>query len=80
MVEQSHQLVQKLWNYCNILRDDGLVLGPLVLGPGITILSILTEWVDDGLLYFDYPSTESLLSAGGQLGKRSGREQNTPTH
>jgi hypothetical protein len=24
MVDQSHQLVQKLWNYCNILRDDGL--------------------------------------------------------
>jgi len=21
-VESSHQLVQKLWNYCNILRDD----------------------------------------------------------
>lgn len=20
----SHQLVQKLWNYCNVLRDDGL--------------------------------------------------------
>ncbi len=24
MPEQSTQLVQKLWNYCNILRDDGL--------------------------------------------------------
>jgi type I restriction enzyme M protein len=22
MADQSHQLVQKLWNYCNILRDD----------------------------------------------------------
>ena len=22
-----HQLVQKLWNYCNILRDDGLSYG-----------------------------------------------------
>ena len=21
-MESSHQLVQKLWNYCNILRDD----------------------------------------------------------
>jgi type I restriction enzyme M protein len=20
----SQQLVQKLWNYCNVLRDDGL--------------------------------------------------------
>jgi hypothetical protein len=24
MAEQSSQLVQKLWNYCSILRDDGL--------------------------------------------------------
>jgi type I restriction enzyme M protein len=27
MAEQSSQLVQKLWNYCNILRDDGLSYG-----------------------------------------------------
>ena len=27
MTEQSSQLVQKLWNYCNILRDDGLSYG-----------------------------------------------------
>jgi len=27
MADQSHQLVQKLWNYCNILRDDGLSYG-----------------------------------------------------
>jgi type I restriction enzyme M protein len=26
-MENSHQLVQKLWNYCNILRDDGLSYG-----------------------------------------------------
>lgn len=24
------QLVQKLWNYCNILRDDGLAYGDYV--------------------------------------------------
>jgi len=24
MLNHSTQLVQKLWNYCNILRDDGL--------------------------------------------------------
>ena len=30
MAEQSHQLVQKLWNYCNILRDDGLSYGEYV--------------------------------------------------
>ena len=27
MAEQSTQLVKKLWNYCNILRDDGLSYG-----------------------------------------------------
>jgi len=48
-----------------------------MMGPGITILSILNELVDDGLLYFDYPLTESLVGAGGQLGKCSGREQDT---
>ena len=26
----SHQIVQKLWNYCNILRDDGLSYGDYV--------------------------------------------------
>ncbi|HJX09067.1 MAG TPA: hypothetical protein VJ733_01035 [Candidatus Binatia bacterium] len=24
---ESGQLIQKLWNYCNILRDDGLSYG-----------------------------------------------------
>ena len=27
---ESSQLVQKLWNYCNILRDDGLSYGDYV--------------------------------------------------
>ena len=26
----NQQLVQKLWNYCNILRDDGLSYGDYV--------------------------------------------------
>jgi len=26
-MDYSHQLIQKLWNYCNILRDDGLSYG-----------------------------------------------------
>jgi type I restriction enzyme M protein len=30
MDNQSNQLVQKLWNYCNILRDDGLSYGDYV--------------------------------------------------
>jgi type I restriction enzyme M protein len=27
MADQTNQLVQKLWNYCHILRDDGLSYG-----------------------------------------------------
>jgi type I restriction enzyme M protein len=29
-VNHSHQIVQKLWNYCNVLRDDGLSYGDYV--------------------------------------------------
>jgi type I restriction enzyme M protein len=30
MTDHSRQLVQKLWNYCNLLRDDGLSYGDYV--------------------------------------------------
>ena len=30
MVSDSNGLVQRLWNYCNILRDDGLSYGDYV--------------------------------------------------
>src|SRR5207249_9692686 len=30
MEPQSKQIVQKLWNYCNLLRDDGLSYGDYV--------------------------------------------------
>ena len=26
----SNQIVQKLWNYCNVLRDDGMSYGDYV--------------------------------------------------
>jgi hypothetical protein len=32
MADQSTQLVQKLWNYCNILRDDLSACGPAQAG------------------------------------------------
>ena len=44
----SADIVGKLWNYCNVLRDDGMSYG-------------------------DYPSAESILSAGEGL--RTGSEQ-----
>jgi type I restriction enzyme M protein len=30
MPDASHQIVQKLWNYCNVLRDDGMSYGDYV--------------------------------------------------
>src|SRR5215210_1766670 len=30
MTDHARQLVQKLWNYCNLLRDDGLSYGDYV--------------------------------------------------
>ncbi len=30
MDSHSRQLVQKLWNFCNLLRDDGLSYGDYV--------------------------------------------------
>ena len=30
MTEHSQRLVQKLWNYCTVLRDDGLSYGDYV--------------------------------------------------
>jgi type I restriction enzyme M protein len=30
MADSSQQTVQKLWNYCNVLRDDGVSYGDYV--------------------------------------------------
>jgi type I restriction enzyme M protein len=30
MNTNTHSLVQKLWNYCNVLRDDGMSYGDYV--------------------------------------------------
>ena len=30
MSNGSNQIVQKLWNYCNVLRDDGMSYGDYV--------------------------------------------------
>ena len=30
MNNHSQQIVQKLWNYCNVLRDDGMSYGDYV--------------------------------------------------
>jgi type I restriction enzyme M protein len=30
MTDHSQQIVQKLWNFCNVLRDDGMSYGDYV--------------------------------------------------
>ena len=35
-MSNAPQLVQKLWNYCNILRDDGLSYGEISEVTGMT--------------------------------------------
>lgn len=34
MTNHSQQIVQKLWSYCNVLRDDGLSYGDTWTGGG----------------------------------------------
>ena len=32
----TNTIVQKLWNYCNVLRDDGMSYGDYVEQPALT--------------------------------------------
>ncbi len=54
MPEQSTQLVQKLWNYCNILCDDGLSYGDYV--EQFTVLLFLKMADEQSKLPFHKPS------------------------
>jgi type I restriction enzyme M protein len=54
MADQSTQLVQKLWNYCNILRDDGLSYGDYV--EQLTFLLFLKMADEQSRPPFDKPS------------------------
>src|SRR4051795_719633 len=49
-MSNPQQLVQKLWNYCNILRDDGLSYGDYV--EQLTFLSRLKSKGKSGDLRF----------------------------
>lgn len=62
------QLVQKLWNYCNVLRDDGLSYGDYPSAWLRTSSEQLTF-----LLFLKMMHEHSRM-----LGKCSGREQNVP--
>jgi type I restriction enzyme M protein len=54
VAEQSTQLVQKLWNYCNILRDDGLSYGDYV--EQLTFLLFLKMADEQSRAPFNKPS------------------------
>jgi len=54
MADNSHQLVQKLWNYCNILRDDGLSYGDYV--EQLTFLLFLKMADEQSRAPFNKPS------------------------
>ena len=55
-------LVQKLWNYCNILRDDGLSYGDYV--EQLTFLLFLKMADEQARPPFNPPSPDGLQRAG----------------
>ncbi len=58
----SQQLVQKLWNYCNILRDDGLSYGDYV--EQLTFLLFLKMADEQSRPPFNKPLPSPEVSAG----------------
>jgi len=64
----AHQLVQKLWNYCNILRDDGLSYGDYA-----------SAWLSTGSEQLTFLLFLKMADGSGtrQLGKLGGREQDS---
>ena len=62
MPDHSTQLVSKLWNYCNILRDDGLSYGDYV--EQLTFLLFLKMADEQSKPPFNPPSPDGLRRAG----------------
>lgn len=70
MTNQSATIVQRLWNYCNVLRDDGVSYGDYV--EQLTYLLFL-KMDDENNLYLGKPSVippdlnwQSLMSKSGE--------------
>ena len=70
MSTQSATIVQRLWNYCNVLRDDGVSYGDYV--EQLTYLLFL-KMDDENNLYLGKPSVippdlnwQSLMSKSGE--------------
>jgi type I restriction enzyme M protein len=75
MADQSTQLVQKLWNYCNILRDDGLSYGDYV--EQLTFLLFLKMADEQSKPPFNKPSPVPQDFDWQSLLKRDGDELET---
>jgi type I restriction enzyme M protein len=75
MTEHSTQLVQKLWNYCNILRDDGLSYGDYV--EQLTFLLFLKMADEQSQAPFNKPSPIPKEFDWQSLLKRDGDELET---
>jgi type I restriction enzyme M protein len=72
MSDNSNQLVQKLWNYCNILRDDGLSYGDYV--EQLTFLLFLKMADEQSRVPFNKPSPIPKSFDWPSLLKRNGDE------
>ena len=67
-MSNPQQLVQKLWNYCNILRDDGLSYGDYV--EQLTYLLFLKMADEQSRPPFNKPSAVPKQYGWDALGKR----------
>jgi type I restriction enzyme M protein len=74
-MSNSDQLVQKLWNYCNILRDDGLSYGDYV--EQLTFLLFLKMADEQSRPPFNKPSAVPKEFAWPSLLARDGDELET---
>ena len=72
MSNHSQQIVQKLWNYCNILRDDGLSYGDYV--EQLTYLLFLKMADEQTKAPFNKPNTIPKGYDWRSLLKRDGDE------
>ena len=70
-MSNPQQLVQKLWNYCNILRDDGLSYGDYV--EQLTFLLFLKIADEQSRPPFNKPSAVPKEFAWPSLLARAGR-------
>ena len=75
MTNHSQQIIQKLWNYCNILRDDGLSYGDYV--EQLTYLLFLKMADEQSRPPFKKPSAVPKGSDWASLMARDGDELET---